>query len=163
MKEPVAFFATVAAAVLISYATPGLTGEAANTAPATGASVLLAIGVWGFIIPALSPLFPSPALVRVLQQSGCAHPAAAASGYEEPSLVFLAGTATQLVDAASAADFLRQGPCRFAFIERNEEPAFASRAQAIGLNYDRRGEVEAFNLGRVERVSIGVFQSKGDR
>jgi predicted methyltransferase len=38
MKEPVAFFATVAACVLLSYATPALTGEA-NTAPAPGASV----------------------------------------------------------------------------------------------------------------------------
>jgi hypothetical protein len=108
-------------------------------------------------------LFPSPALARVLQQSGCAHPAAAAAGYEEPSLVFLAGTSTRLVDAAGAADFLQQGPCRFAFVEIHDEPAFAAHAQAIGLQYDRRTEVEAFNLGRVERISIGVFQSKDDR
>jgi predicted methyltransferase len=39
MKEPIAFFATVAAAVLLSYATPALTGEAAITAPAPVASV----------------------------------------------------------------------------------------------------------------------------
>jgi len=130
---------------------------------ATAASVLLAIGVWGFSIPALGPLFPSAALARTLQQSGCAHPVAAAAGYEEPSLVFLAGTSTKLVDAAGAADFLQQGPCRFAFIEEQDEPAFASRAQAIGLQYDRQANVEAFNLGRVERVSIGVFQSKDER
>ena len=41
-----------------------------------------------------------------------------------------------------------------------DEPAFAAHAQAIGLQYDRRTEIEAFNLGRVERISIGVFQSK---
>jgi 4-amino-4-deoxy-L-arabinose transferase-like glycosyltransferase len=130
---------------------------------AVAASVLLAIGVWGFTIPALGALFPSASLERVLQQSGCVHPVAAAAGYEEPSLVFLAGTSTQLIDPARAADFLHQGPCRFAFIEKREEPAFASRAQAIGLQYDRRAQVEAFNLGRVERVSIGVFQSKDAR
>jgi 4-amino-4-deoxy-L-arabinose transferase-like glycosyltransferase len=130
---------------------------------ATAASVLLAIGIWGLTIPSLGLLFPSPALVRVLQQSGCAHPAAAAAGYEEPSLVFLAGTSTKLVDAAGAAEFLQQGACRFAFVEIHDEPAFAAHAQAIGLQYDRRTEVEAFNLGRVERISIGVFQSKEER
>ncbi|HTV28582.1 MAG TPA: glycosyltransferase family 39 protein [Xanthobacteraceae bacterium] len=130
---------------------------------AVASSVLLSIGIWGLTIPALGLLFPSPALARVLQQSGCAHPAAAAAGYEEPSLVFLAGTSTKLVDAAGAADFLQQGPCRFAFIEMHDEPGFAAHAQAIGLQYDRRTEVEAFNLGRVERISIGVFQSKDER
>jgi 4-amino-4-deoxy-L-arabinose transferase-like glycosyltransferase len=127
---------------------------------ASAATVLTAVGVYGFIIPALSPLFPSPALARVLQESGCAHPVAAAAGYEEPSLVFLAGTSTRLTDGSGAADFLAQGRCRFAFIEERQEPAFVARAQAIGLHYDRRPGVDAFNLGRVQRVSISVFQSE---
>jgi 4-amino-4-deoxy-L-arabinose transferase-like glycosyltransferase len=126
------------------------------------ASVLIAVGAGGFIIPALTPLFPSPALARVLHESGCAHPVAAAAGYEEPSLVFLAGTSTELTDAGSAADFLHEGNCRFAFIEERQEQAFTARAQAIGLHYDRRANVEAFNLGRVEPVEISVFQSKDE-
>jgi predicted methyltransferase len=39
MKELIAFFATVAAALLLSYSTPALTQEAATTAPTLGASV----------------------------------------------------------------------------------------------------------------------------
>jgi 4-amino-4-deoxy-L-arabinose transferase-like glycosyltransferase len=127
---------------------------------ASAASVLIAVGAGGFIIPALSPLFPSPALARVLHESGCAHPVAAAAGYEEPSLVFLAGTSTRLTDPASAADFLQHGSCRFAFIEEGQQEAFTARAQAIGLHYDRRASVEAFNLGRVGPVDIAVFQSQ---
>lgn len=130
---------------------------------ATAASVLIGVGVWGFIIPALGPLFPSPALARVLHESGCAHPVAASAGYEEPSLVFLAGTSTRLTDASGAADFLRKGSCRFAFIEAPQEPAFVSRAATIGLDYDRRASVETYNLGRVQPVNIAVFQSKGER
>jgi 4-amino-4-deoxy-L-arabinose transferase-like glycosyltransferase len=126
------------------------------------ASVLIAVGAGGFVIPALSPLFPSPALARVLRESGCANPVAAAAGYEEPSLVFLAGTSTRLTDPASAADFLHRGNCRFAFIEERQEQAFTTRAQAIGLHYDRRASVEAFNLGRVQPVEIAVFQSKDE-
>jgi predicted methyltransferase len=39
MKQPIAFFATVATAALLSYATPTLTGEAATAAPVSDASV----------------------------------------------------------------------------------------------------------------------------
>ena len=60
---------------------------------------------------------------------------AASAGYQEPSLVFLAGTATRLTDPPGAADFLRGGGCRFAFIEGRVERAFALRAEAIGLHY----------------------------
>ena len=74
--------------------------------------------------------------------------------------MFLAGTATLLTDPASAANFLQQGSCHFAFIEEGQQQAFAARAQAIGLRYDRRASIKAFNLGRVEPVEIAVFQSR---
>ncbi len=127
----------------------------------TAASMLIAVGVYAVIVPAIGPLFPSVALAGVLRGSDCAHPVAASAGYHEPSLVFLAGTATLLTDASGAADFLQHGSCRFAFIEARQESAFVLRAQAIGLRYDRGPRVEAFNLGRVQRVTIAVFQSKG--
>ncbi len=130
---------------------------------AAAASLLIAVAVWGFIIPALGPLFPSPAIARVLHDSGCPYPVAASAGYKEPSLVFLAGTSTRLTDASGAVDFLRKGSCRFAFIEAHQESAFTSRAATIGLDYDRRASVAAYNLGRVQAVNIAVFQSKGTR
>src|SRR6202050_421485 len=45
---------------------------------AVTASVLTAVAAGGFIIPALSPLFPRPALARVFHGAGCAPPVAAA-------------------------------------------------------------------------------------
>ena len=72
--------------------------ERALTRAAAG-WVLVAIAIYGLVVPALGPLFPSVALDRVLRRSGCAHPLAASAGYDEPSLVFLAGTATRLTDA----------------------------------------------------------------
>ena len=49
--------------------------------------------------------------------------------------MFLAGTATRLTDSAGAAEFLRGGECRFAFVEARQEKSFAQRAEAIGLRY----------------------------
>ena len=101
---------------------------------ATAGMVMLAIGVFSIIMPWLRPVFPSVALARVLHDAGCAHPLAASAGYEEPSLVFLAGTETRLTDAASAADFLNGGACRFAFIESRQERAFARVPMRSGCN-----------------------------
>src|SRR5437870_3621988 len=58
------------------------------------AAILTAIAIFGLVIPSLGQLFPSPTLARILRESGCTQPQAAAVGYQEPSVVFLAGTAT---------------------------------------------------------------------
>jgi 4-amino-4-deoxy-L-arabinose transferase-like glycosyltransferase len=135
-------------------------GAERSFARATAAVLLVAIGVYGVVVPALYPLFPSVALADVLRESACADPVAASAGYEEPSLVFLAGTSTRLTDASGAADFLREGgDCRFAFIEARQERAFARRAEAIGLRYEREPPVEAFNISKGHRVTIAVFRS----
>jgi 4-amino-4-deoxy-L-arabinose transferase-like glycosyltransferase len=129
---------------------------------ATAAMVLLNIGIYSMILPRLGPLFPSVALAGVLRESGCSHPVAASAGYGEPSLVFLAGTETRFTDASGAADFLHEGDCRFAFIETHQEPAFAQRAEALGLHYERGPRVEAFNLSKGQPITIAVFRTAGE-
>jgi 4-amino-4-deoxy-L-arabinose transferase-like glycosyltransferase len=126
---------------------------------ATAASVLMAMGIYAVVVPALTPAFPSVALAEVLHDASCPHPVAASVGYEEPSLVFLAGTSTHFTDATGAADFLRRGGCRFAFIESRQERAFALRAEAIGLRYNPGPRVEAFNISLGQPITIAVFQS----
>jgi 4-amino-4-deoxy-L-arabinose transferase-like glycosyltransferase len=126
---------------------------------ATAAAILMAIGCYAVVVPTLAPAFPAVALANVLRASACKHPLAASTGYEEPSLVFLAGTATRLTDASGAADFLAQGDCRFAFIEASQQHAFALRAEAIGLRYRREPRIEGFNISTGRRISVAVFQS----
>jgi 4-amino-4-deoxy-L-arabinose transferase-like glycosyltransferase len=128
---------------------------------ATAASVLMAIGLYAVIVPSLTPAFPSVALAQVLRDAACEHPLAASTGYEEPSLVFLAGTKTRFTDAEDAADFLRGGACRFAFVEARQERAFALRAEAIGLRYDRGPRIEGYNISIGKPVTIAVFESTG--
>jgi 4-amino-4-deoxy-L-arabinose transferase-like glycosyltransferase len=128
---------------------------------ATEAAILMAIGIYAVIVPSFVAAFPSVTLAQVLRDSACEHPVAASAGYEEPSLVFLAGTATRFTDADGAADFLRQGSCRFAFIEARQERAFALRAEAIGLRYDRGPRIEAYNVSIGKPITIAVFASAG--
>jgi hypothetical protein len=123
------------------------------------AAILTGIAIFALILPALGQLFPSPQLARILRESRCAEPVAAAVGYQEPSLVFLAGTATRLTDSAGAAEFLRGGDCRFAFIEARQEKNFAQRAEAIGLRYTGGPRIEAININTGQPITIAVYRS----
>jgi 4-amino-4-deoxy-L-arabinose transferase-like glycosyltransferase len=127
------------------------------------ATLLLITSLLGLVVPVLTPIFPSMELDKHLRESGCREPVAAAVGYHEPSLVFLAGTATRLTDPAGAAEFLRGGDCRFALIERRQERSFAQRAEAIGLFYSQAAHIEAFNVGSGRTATIVVFRSGGPR
>ena len=84
------------------------------------------------MVPALKPLFPEVELARALRSVVCVGPKAAAAGYHEPSLVFMAGTSTLLTDGSGAADFLAQGSCRFALIEAALERASRSAPKPSG-------------------------------
>ncbi len=128
---------------------------------AVAAAILTAIALFALVIPSLGQLFPGPTLARILRDSGCARPVAAAVGYQEPSLVFLAGTATRLTDSAGAAEFLRGGECRFALIESRQERSFAQHAEALGLRYTAGPRVEAINISTGRPITIAVFRSVG--
>jgi hypothetical protein len=122
-------------------------------------AVLMAIAIYAFVVPSLEPAFPSVALADVLHDSHCEDPVAASAGYEAPSLVFLAGTKTHFTDAAGAADFLLKGPCHFAFVDVRQQRAFALRAEAIGLRYDRGPVVEGYDISIGKPITMAVFES----
>jgi len=125
------------------------------------AAILTAIAIFAFILPLLGQLFPAPQLARILRTSGCVDPVAAAVGYQEPSLVFLVGTATRLTDTSGAVDLLGSGECRFAFIEARQEKAFAQRAEAVGVRYSAGPRIEAINISTGQPITIAVFRSVG--
>jgi 4-amino-4-deoxy-L-arabinose transferase-like glycosyltransferase len=126
------------------------------------AGVILGVaGIFGIVLPSLTPAFPSVALANAVRGASCPHPAVVSAGYQEPSLVFLAGTATRLTDPSSAADFLHQGGCRLAFIDADSQRAFAQRAEAIGLRYRAGPTIKGFNISNGHKVAITVFEPTG--
>jgi 4-amino-4-deoxy-L-arabinose transferase-like glycosyltransferase len=126
-------------------------------------ALFLAFAVYGVVVPALTPLFPSAEVARALRNVVCVGPKAAAAGFHEPSLVFMTGTSTLLTDGSGAADFLAQGSCRFALVEQRSERSFAQRAEAIGLRYDVASRVDGYNISQGRPISIAIFRSEGTR
>jgi len=94
--------------------------------------MFLAVAIYGIVIPALTPLFPSAEIARALRNVVCVGPRAAAAGFHEPSLVFMTGTSTVLTDGSGAADFLGQGSCRFALVEHAPSAASPSAPRPSG-------------------------------
>ena len=155
------FFAAAVVCGLFAWQLYDQEGAERGFVRAVEGAVLMAIGIYAVVVPSLEPAFPSVALADVLREAPCANPIAASAGYEEPSLVFLAGTKTRLTDAAGAADFLLAGSCRFAFVETRQQRAFALRAEAIGLRYNRGPLVEGYDISTGKPVSIAVFETVG--
>jgi 4-amino-4-deoxy-L-arabinose transferase-like glycosyltransferase len=131
---------------------------------AAAAAVLMIVAVLGVAVPLLRPVFPSRQLAEMVNDPACANPVVAAAGYHEPSLVFLAGTRTRLVDGPTAAEILKQGSCRFAIIETRHDRAFAQRAEAIGLRYSLRGKLDNyFNFNGGRAIGFAVYRSDPQR
>jgi 4-amino-4-deoxy-L-arabinose transferase-like glycosyltransferase len=125
------------------------------------AAMFLAVAIYGVVVPALTPLFPSAEIARALRNVVCVGPKAAAAGFHEPSLVFMTDTSTLLTDGSGAADFLGQGSCRFALVEQRSERGFAQRAEAIGLRYNVATRIDGYNISQGKAISIAIFRSEG--
>ena len=125
------------------------------------AMLFMGIATLGVAIPLMRPIFPSASLTEFVRDADCRNPVVAAAGFHEPSLVFLLGTRTRLVDGSSAAEILRGGDCRYAIVESRHDRAFAQRAEQIGLRYRLRGRLEnAFNYNGGRSVSFAIYRTE---
>ncbi len=124
------------------------------------AALLMSAGVFGVIVPRLRAVFPSAALAELLEASGCAERRAVTSfTFDEPSLVFLAGTETKATDIFGAVGFLSAGPCRFAFVDTADADRFAGQAASTRLRYRPAGRIEGINYTKATAFSLVVYWS----
>ena len=125
------------------------------------ASILIAIALYAVTIPSLPALFPSAMIADEIRATDCSQPRLASTfAYQEPSLVFLLGTATRFTDGAGAADFLRAGPCQFALVDPRSEHSFVQRAESSGLRYSLTQRIEGYNISIGKPVSLTIFRSQ---
>jgi 4-amino-4-deoxy-L-arabinose transferase-like glycosyltransferase len=136
-------------------------GAEAALLRAAGAAILMAIAVFGVALPAMTPVFPSLLIARAVREAGCPDPLVASVGYDEPSLVFLLGTKTQLTDPYHLLDFLRPGGCRIAFVEAAMEPLLAKQAGKLGIRYERGPLIEGINYSKGRRISMVMLRAEG--
>ena len=125
-----------------------------------GAVAMFVIAYAG-ILPAATRLWVSTEVTATFERVRlCPDSTLAATGYTEPSLVFLAGTDTVLTDSGGAARHLVDDPaCAVALVDRRDEPAFRESLAAAGRQPVELARIDGFNYARGDPVSLGLFSS----
>jgi 4-amino-4-deoxy-L-arabinose transferase-like glycosyltransferase len=112
-----------------------------------------------FVLPSASAIWPSSQIAQAFKAaiSACPAPQLASAGFQEPSLVVLAGTGTLLTDGAGAAKALIEGNgCVMAAVAENEMPAFmaALGVSALRLKSLNTFDVVNYSKGKYFKISL---------
>ena len=87
-----------------------------------------------------------------------------ATGYHEPSLVFLTATDLALVDdGAAAAAFLKANPGGYAMVEKRQLDAFLAAMGSGDVQADHVGTINGFNYSRGQKVTIALYRARTQR
>ncbi len=144
--------------VLAARLFPRSGAEGAFLTAVCGALVLY-FTAYQLIIPQLRPIWVSNRIAAIIQESGCPVENVASFPYQEPSLVFLAGTGIQYIDPIKAADLLKREGCSMAFIRDDLDEVFHMRAKQIDLKFTPVTQVHGIVYNGGREVSIRVYRS----
>lgn len=119
--------------------------------------------LFGTIAPSLQPIWLSPRIeAEVRAYRPCETTVLAASGYHEPSLVFLAGTDTVLTDTQGAAAHLASDPaCALALVPVGEEGELTAALAASGRTAARLAEIDGVNYSSGKALALGLYHVAG--
>jgi 4-amino-4-deoxy-L-arabinose transferase-like glycosyltransferase len=143
------------AAVAASALWRGKPGPA--VAAAVLASVALVPAAWPFGLAEVRSINLSTRLAAAAASVGCAGPAFATAGYNEPSLVFLTDTGIDLTDGPGAARHFGQPGCRIAFVDRRQEEAFQRELTEVAAKPRLLTRIGGININGGRLMDIGVY------
>lgn len=136
-------------------------------APQSGlmASILLSgavlhMMVISFVIAGAHYIHPSTRLAEQVQGLESQPELIAAAGYHEPSMVFLLGTDTLLVEEVEAALLLAEAPGGLAIIEGRKLPKFKETIAALGLTLTEVARIDGFNISKGKDISLHLYRRK---
>lgn len=123
------------------------------------AAFVAMVGAFGIVLPSLTSPFISPRIAALVPRDseGGMRPVIA-SGYSEPSLVFLTHTDTRFVQPAEAAAILKAEPRTVAAIAATADGDFQAAVQADGLKLAPLGTVQGFNYSVGKPVTVTLFE-----
>lgn len=108
-------------------------------------------------LPDLSPLWIAPRVTAALDGRFPNGAGFGALGYQEPSLRFAAGTATEfLLGPLDAAQFLA-GTGHVVLVDARDQKPFLAAAQSLGFSPDPFAKIRGFDTGRGRQVTLWLY------
>ncbi|WP_428395437.1 ArnT family glycosyltransferase [Lichenicoccus sp.] len=128
---------------------------------AAGALVTYASLFW-VVLPNLRMIWLSPRIAAMVDAvKPCADSRLASASFSEPSLVFLVGGNTDLVNAPGAADLLARDPrCALALVGTRDEAAFRARLAHDHIAARPLGHLQGINYSTGKRLSLTLYGAR---
>jgi 4-amino-4-deoxy-L-arabinose transferase-like glycosyltransferase len=126
----------------------------------TGSAIVWAL-MAQFVLPSVNAIWPSREIAEKFKSaaSSCPAPRLASAGFQEPSLVVLAGTGTLLTDGPGAAEALLEGNgCVMAAVAESEMPAFTAALADAAPRVKSVKTLDAVNYSKGKRLKISLVQ-----
>ena len=132
-----------------------------------GAVICIAAGamslqfeVFGLALPQLQSVWLSPRIVAAVRAvRPCPDSVVASAAYSEPSLVFLLGQQTRLINPVQSADYLLSGPqCNLALIDQRQQQVFLGRLGAAHVTPSALAEVKGFNYSTGKWLDLTLYR-----
>jgi 4-amino-4-deoxy-L-arabinose transferase-like glycosyltransferase len=115
------------------------------------------------IMPNADGLWLSRSVAQAVERYGESEsglpPVVAAAGYHEPSLVFLCGTDTKLVNAGQAASHLRQNPNGLALISDRKDDLFHKTLSKSKGSVQVLETIKGFHYTKGKRLTLNLYAS----
>ena len=125
---------------------------------------VLYLSIHGTIFPEMRSVWLSNQLAASVDHyKACETVEVASVGYSEPSLVFLVGTETLLVDqdkTTQAAAFLLEAGCRMTIIEESKKAAFLDAIGSKAALIEQVDEIEGFKLNGGKWQHFSLYRMK---
>lgn len=118
--------------------------------------------VHGIVLPRLEPMWLSRTVKQAVDSHApCPGMLLAASGYTEPSMVFLVGTATKLGGPGMVAEHLAADPaCALGLVEGRDQADFEQALQTLGAEAELLETMSGFNYSRGHEAVLRLYRAK---
>jgi 4-amino-4-deoxy-L-arabinose transferase-like glycosyltransferase len=135
----------------------------ARVVPALAAAIIGAVFIFGpagqWVLPGIDSLWLSRSVERIVAAKvGTKKPVVAASGYHEPSLVFMLGRQTKLIGPEAIATAMRSDPSLLALIGADKEARFRAALAGDAARLKALGRARGFNYSRGDWVTLTLYR-----
>ncbi len=116
----------------------------------------------GSVIPKLDKIHISPKIYSEILKIEPYPEIIVSAGYSEPSLIFLLGKDTFLVNSQEAGLILIENPEAIAVIEKRSLGVFNETISNLDKKIEEISVISGYNLAKGENVSIGLYKLKNN-